>query len=174
MGRFKVSLRDRGELPVDRLERSLELLSAAGNQVLPAILNAERDTPDIATEVAPVLGAESSVFGSDELPAVKASLSEVQDRRLFHPDSVQPNRTIRGSRASLKASAPSAVAPNVVPHGITFSNSASVIICVRRFARRAVILASGKGGGSHADPVRTPDSDIWCYDGSNARRNRLR
>lgn len=179
MGRFKVSLRRQGEVPVDRLELSLEprlelsleplkLLAPQAINNLPTPLDPERDTTAVATGEEPVLGPGSPVFGLE--PAVRSTLPEVEDGRNFHPDSVVPSRRIRGSSSSLKAGSPSGEAAKFLPRGVAFSNSDSVIICVRRHARRQVIMATGKGGGSHAGPKLKPTSSLWCYHVRNARR----
>lgn len=169
MGRFveRVSR----DIPVEALTLSKALpaaLSAAGN--LPTSINPERDTSDIATTPARDL-AEPVVFGLTKFmpigqnnhAAVRATLPEVADGRLFHPDLVVPAKTVRGSRSSLEAGTPSVAAKSLtVPAVVQFRNAGHVLPCVRRHARRASILAKGHGGAHFVERKRNPDSEVKC------------
>lgn len=169
MGRFVH--RSSREIPVDRAESRTRgaiigspIYGGAG--VPPAIItqtnNPERDISNIATAGLDDL-IQPAVFGLSTLisPLVRSTLPEVEDYRLFNPDSVQPRKTVRGSSSSMKAS-PSGLAKQIVPIGTSFRKAAHVIICVRRHARRASILAKGKGGAAHRPPRKNPNSDTWC------------
>lgn len=100
-------------------------------------------------------------------PAVRSPLTEVEDRRFFHPDSVKPLRTYRGSRTPRLVyhrprKPPKGRLRKMLPYGISLAAKESVLMCIRRKARRGVILALGNGGGYHRKPRRGPNSNIWC------------
>lgn len=95
------------------------------------------------------------------------SLLEVEDLRRFHPDqAVRPLRTVRGNRVRLAVhhvkgshkGRPVLFWPNKIKPQV----KDQVIMCIRRKARRGVLLALGQGGGFHRKPRRTPKSDMWC------------
>lgn len=165
MARF--ALRLPREIPVDRVESRVSrsaALSAAGNLLLtPFHLDPERDADDIATAGFSDLANSPAVFGLPLAPtAVRETLSEVSDGRLFHPDFIQPAKTVRGSRSSMKPT-PQGVGRFVSPVAtVQFSKAAHVIICVRRHARRAALLAQGSGGAHFVERRRKPDSDTRC------------
>lgn len=102
-------------------------------------------------------------------------LSEVEDRRTFHPD--QDDRPVRSSRRSAVTSQPNhpsrararaaARAPalhNVVASVFqTFRYPSSVAICIRRKMRDEVLHALGKTGkGSGRPRRRNANSKIRC------------
>lgn len=172
MGRFIP--RVAREIPVDRFEPQLErtaspaVFGGAGEPpaIIPTLLTTpERDASSIA---APGLDglATTGAFGVVSTPsAVRSTLSEVEDRRTFHPDFVQPAKTVRGSRSSMKASPPGLARPLDTPVGVSFWKAAHVLICVRRHARRTAIFATGKAGGhfTRGKPRKRNDtSNIWC------------
>lgn len=78
----------------------------------------------------------------------------IEDRRKFHPEFSPDLKTDRGSRTRLEASSLPQMA-NVVQ----FVSSGSVISCIRKYTRRAVLLANGKGG---ANKYRPPQSSEVC------------
>lgn len=101
--------------------------------------------------------------------------SEVEDRRTFYPlgpDGYRPARNIfgsphyslepspnqnlrRGSRARFKFRP-------MVPAGVRFKAPRKILVCVRRKARREVLLALGRGGGGHRRPRRSYFSSVRC------------
>lgn len=84
------------------------------------------------------------------------SLVEVEDNRRFHPDDLihGGSKTVRGQLArAMAASAQASIRPN------TFRTPASVITCIRRYARRRVLLAKGRGG--RVGPPRYHPK-TWC------------
>lgn len=158
-------------VPVAAIDHLMDL-RAAGNQILPTLTDPDASPlstltaglDDLATS-APLSGVPTATA------AVRSTLPEVEDGRQFHPDLLtRPSKTVRGSSSRIKAARPSRAANSQTLNSVQFQRSASVIICIRRFARRAAILASGRGGGRHRDPVWKETSNIWCNDVSNARR----
>lgn len=114
---------------------------------------------DPSTTVEPAQVGEywSSVFD----PAVQSTLPEVEDGRVFHPESTRPLRRVSG-RAVRRMQSAGAVLATFVPDAIEVPARDSVIMCIRRKSRRGVILALGHGGGFHRPPRRSPNSEIWC------------
>lgn len=163
MGRFVHVLRR--DIPVDRVElaaSSLMLMPAGGN--LPTSTDPERDALDVATRAEDDL-VPRPVFGLSHFkPLVMATLPEVADSRVFHPEQFdRPAKTVRGSRTALVAGPPRGSAKSsTVPVSVQFRNAGSVIPCIRRHARRASILAKGHGGAHYVERKRKPDSDVEC------------
>lgn len=107
-------------------------------------------------------------------------LSEVEDRRTWHPDPDHGAFTLGGSLASVTVHRRPIIARSKtfsrwgfgrgipvgvqVPVGIQYAHSFNVINCVRRKVRRQVIFARNKGGKGvkRRPPRRTWRSNIWC------------
>lgn len=159
MSRFVTTLRDR--VPVDRVE--LIPHERAVGAIVPLHIDPERDASDIATAGFSDLANSPAVFGlAVSHPLVRETLSEVSDQRIFHPDYIQPAKTVRGSKSSMKPT-PRGVGRFASPVAtLQFSKAAHVIICVRRHARRAALLAQGSGGAHFVERRRKPDSDTRC------------
>lgn len=103
--------------------------------------------------------ADQSVWPAySPLPAIRDQLKVVSDRRLFTPT---PDNIPSKKRWAAKFEATKPLTLNHVSSGIKLQASAHVLICIRRKARRAVLLANGKGG-VNKKARRTPKSDIWC------------
>lgn len=90
--------------------------------------------------------------------AVRDQPQVVSDRRIFTPT---PDNIPSSKRWATKFEATKASRLNYVPHGIKLQASRYVLICLRRKARRAVLLATGQGG-TNKKARRTPKSNIWC------------
>lgn len=116
-----------------------------------------------ATEPLPQLNALALAYPEEDLSTLltagHSTLAEVQDGRLFHPEGdLQPLRDVRSRPVRRMSKVPESrpLASISVPA------ADQVIMCIRRKARRGVILALGQGGGFHRKPRRSPKSDIWC------------
>lgn len=94
--------------------------------------------------------------------AGKTPLTAYQDRRLYNPwpAALRPAFSLPRSAARIvvKKVAPKAA----VPWGIKFAQPRRVLICLRRHARREVLLALGKGGGGKRRPKRNNFSGVSC------------
>lgn len=172
MGRFKVAVRLGRR--IDEAERLAPIFSRSVSMDDDLVHPIGRKAISLATLLS---GEESAIasepllfggVGEDPPPsnfpfAIGDPLTEVSDRRFFQPDfDVQPLRTVRGSRVRLKAAKPRRGTVSV-PSGVSVRPvKDQVILCVRRKARRGVLIALGQGGGYHRKPRRTPNSDIWC------------
>lgn len=141
------------------LAAALEVGTGPG---VPAGFGAE---PQVQAMVELTLAYPEEDFSS---PFIQSALSEVEDNRSYNPDESSPLRRISTkpvrrlgvvSPPGHKLGAGYAYA---VPWGISPKAKSSVIMCIRRHARRGVILALGQGGGYHRPPRRSPTSDIWC------------
>lgn len=97
----------------------------------------------------------------DNIPVIARTLPEVSDDRFFSPEVIRPLRRA-DTRPVRRLEVAPAREPYFLPHGVRVPAKASVIMCIRRHARRGVILALGQGGGYHRKPRRSPTSDIWC------------
>lgn len=139
------------------LAAALPLLGGPGGQQAPpaGVLGAEPPPLEVPHSEALWDDTQAGLF------AVRSTLPEVEDRRSFHPDFARPSRTVRGNRTRLKFSR-AQLGLVTLPTGIEFAAKDQVIMCIRRKARRGVLLALGQGGGYHRPPRRSPTSDIWC------------
>lgn len=105
-----------------------------------------------------------------------APLTEVEDRRSWHPDPgrgavtiggnwarviVHPRPFVARSRPIWGHGLPTAVQ---VPWGVMYESPFRVIRCIRRKVRREVMFARGQGGkrGRKGKYHRNADSNIWC------------
>lgn len=176
MGRFVVApVRDRVGRDVDRVERATPEVS---RPLVSDEISFRSLLPDSVISPAPQAPGSDWGLGagpqlSDPLPdlsieqgspdtfAVQSTLPEVEDGRRFTFDSVSPLRKRSGTVVRLRTAAP-VRGVVTVPHGVTVEARDDVIMCIRRKARRGVILALGQGGGYHRPPKRSPKSDIWC------------
>lgn len=107
-------------------------------------------------------------------------LSELEDRRVWHPDPEQGSLTIGGRFASVTVHQRPLIARSQtftrlgfgrgipvglqVPVGVRFAHSFDVINCVRRKVRRQVLHARRKTGSGvkRKNPRHTWRSAIWC------------
>lgn len=98
--------------------------------------------------------------------AFAGKLTVLEDRRQFHPMRAwRPAFSIPRAAARLVAKEPR----NARRFGaqtravIAFANPRRVLVCLRRKARREVLLALGQGGGRKGrKPRRTEYSDVRC------------
>lgn len=122
------------------------------------------------TEIAPEGLAVNVVDSVDDIPEGFTStfnpgtLSEVQDNRTFHPEIGMPLATpLRSSRrwmAPVTISKKAAVSYGYAPNAVRAPSA--VALCIRRYARRRAIFATGNSGGGHKPPRRNAQSDIKC------------
>lgn len=101
---------------------------------------------------------------SSNVAAVRSTLTEVEDGRMFSPAPLLEVPRTTGTRRA-RVVVPSATGPKARRaslSALSFDVPQSVILCVRRKARRQVLFAKGKGGGRHKRPRRNPNSKIWC------------
>lgn len=99
-------------------------------------------------------GEPLDIFSNTILTRDPVALSEVEDRRKFHPVPHADSLTVRGSKTRLDAwSDPQSA------HLVKYRVSRNVITCVRRRIRREVLLATGKGGANRYKP---PLSEEVC------------
>jgi len=92
-------------------------------------------------------------------------LSEVEDRRTYHPDGpVRSPRDVRGLRVSTSAAPRPPKDPwAATPSRVAFSVPQEVLVCVRRKQRKEVLHALNKTGKSgQKRPHRNYFSDIQC------------
>ncbi|UDN67570.1 hypothetical protein [robinz microvirus RP_48] len=117
-----------------------------------------------------VQAQSSSVRRRPASLAVRSLLEEVEDRRLWSPDSLRARpRGFRQWRPQILAakipvrtkSLYKKPAQNYV-NNVQYKYPAGVVVCVRRKLRQKAILASGKGGGKHRRPRSPLSSQIWC------------
>lgn len=80
----------------------------------------------------------------------------IEDRRKFHPEADPALKTDRGFRTRLEASSLPQMA-----HSVQYVSSGSVITCIRRYTRRAVLLAKGKGGANKYRPPQNSEVCSW-------------
>lgn len=104
---------------------------------------------------------ELSLDSEDLVPAIQTTLPEVEDRRLYHPMGHTAVPLRRPSSAPVRIKVFD-VGQIDVPAALSVPAEASVIMCIRRKARRGVLLALGQGGGYHRKPRRNSTSNIWC------------
>lgn len=101
------------------------------------------------------------------LPRLVAPLSTYEDRRTYHPISraFRPAFSIPRASRIIKAVEPKAVRRFSAQTKATlaFADPRRVLVCLRRRARKEVLLALGKGGGgSKRKPRRNHLSEITC------------
>lgn len=99
-------------------------------------------------------------------------LSELEDRRLYHPLGKQrPLKTLRSEAARIKIAEPVRSLRKPVtgkklhdlPSGTSFRAAERVPLCVRRHRRREVLFASQKtGAGARSKKHRNQWSSIKC------------
>lgn len=175
MGRFvSAPVRDRVGRDVDRVERStqevsrplasdeISLRSLLPNSVISSLDGGAGPSPQSSSS--PLSLAFPDLMPEQQAPeefAVQPTLPEVEDGRKFTFDLIRPLRTRSGGFVRLRTAAPIRGVVTL-PHGVTVEAKDDVIMCIRRKARRGVILALGQGGGYHRPPKRSPKSDIWC------------
>lgn len=97
--------------------------------------------------------------------AVRSALTEVEDGRLYSPVVDNSGASSRRRASRLVVPSPGRAAPAARPFtlaAVQYDLPQSVIVCIRRKARRGVLLAKGKGGGRHKKGRRRPNSNIWC------------
>lgn len=181
MGRFVTTLKRQVGRDVDHLPVGGSPVSAWGVGAAYAMSQSPIATPALLSEAAPAAEAQSFISPSaletfmpmdepsawanpvpqDVVPAIKPTLPEVEDGRLFSFDRVKPLRNLSGTPIRLRVALP-VKGTVTVPHGVAVEAKAETIMCIRRKMRRGVILALGQGGGYHKPPRRSPKSDIWC------------
>lgn len=132
-------------------------LGMIGPSAVPTALEGGAGVPPAILEDLP----QAPIGDLEESAAVRSTLPEVEDRRLFHPDYVNPLRTLRNNAVRLQV-APPIGATKVLPAGVAVKAKDHVLICIRRKSRRGVLVALGQAGGFHRPPRRSPTSDIWC------------
>lgn len=122
-------------------------------------------------------------FTTDVLPrnffTPTLSLGEIEDNRHFHPEdderdalntrgrpgsfSVTPFHTVHPRSVIARSYLTGAPRGFQVPVGVKFSNPLSVVACIRRKMRRAVLFAKGKTGkGAKSPRHRTWRSNVGC------------
>lgn len=132
-----------------------------------------RDASSIATGSGRVALDELPAWFSEPVsslyPAVRSSLTEDVDGRLFSPARglMRANRRRWRPRIISPASkwryGPRGARQGVyTAAGQTYQHASNVAVCIRRKRRRQVLMATGKGGGRHRRPLRGPNSQIWC------------
>lgn len=103
-----------------------------------------------------------------------SSLTDIADGRRYNPmvqqlqyrpqrdvaDLALPSRSVFPAGQPMQVSSVSS-APGKA-HLVGFADPKNTVICVRRKARREVILAKGRGGGAHKKPRRNGNSGIVC------------
>lgn len=96
-------------------------------------------------------------------------LRAVQDYRTWSPSTVLDSRTVKGGLARLRVSSPRAkarrgrpVALLEVPPAVAFRAPKTVIVCIRRQARKEVLHALGVAGGRVGRPHRGVFSSVSC------------
>lgn len=116
-----------------------------------------RDAFDIATDLS-VLSVSAPLRSS-------RSLSEIEDRRQFHPGVRQPRAlrqvariSLLPSRRSLKTRSPL----SAKTHTWQFNTPQTVMLCVRRAVRKQVMHAKRKAGKKVRRPRRNRLSSISC------------
>lgn len=145
-------------------------LSGIGAAAIAAALGAGPGGSPAGLGAAPLedLTPEQLLAPEEDLPTpfIQSTLSEVEDNRFFNPDETRSLRRISTKPVRRMVVSGSRIMPlgyaKAIPWGISPKAKASVIMCIRRHARRGVILALGQGGGYHRPPRRSPTSDIWC------------
>lgn len=104
--------------------------------------------------------------GHETVYIPKSYLSEIEDRRLYHPEGVsRPFRALNRAVARLKAvdvKVHKKEKEKIIPRFIGFIDPARVLVCIRRKVRREVMHAMGAAGGSVRPPHRTESSEIRC------------
>jgi len=107
--------------------------------------------------------------------AIRSPLTEVEDRRTFHPLFDQrPVRSLRKWSVRMAPKAPRGQKAVKLPSGrlfdarrevFGFDAPEHVMVCVRRSRRKEVLHAlkkTGKGGGRRRPPKRNAYSDVRC------------
>lgn len=112
----------------------------------------------IAASVTQVADQEVDPLAYSFFPSVQVQPQVVTDRRIFTPT---PENIPSSKRWAAKFEASQPQQLNYMTSGVKLQASPYVLICIRRKARRAVLLATGKGG-TNRKARRTPKSDIWC------------
>lgn len=89
------------------------------------------------------------------------------DRRRFYPDSGVMRKEFRKPHIPPAPNNRKAARLVLDPFRplkqvVAFAAPKRVLVCVRRKIRKEVILATGKGGGSHRKPRRTEFSNVRC------------
>lgn len=113
-------------------------------------------------------GLSTGIWPVSDVLRGPVDLLEVEDRRSFNPDPDVPARSSRIWRSRLAVPTASRLAGRTASQpvygvgSIAFKAPAKVAICVRRKVRKQVLLAKGKGGGSHRKPRRNRYSNVWC------------
>lgn len=102
------------------------------------------------------------------LPELLADLRAFEDRRTWHPDPVEPARSVfapAGARIGVHPEKRSRgrSRPLLWPSPqVTFRDAPGVAICARRQTRREVIHATGQAGGRVARPTRNAYTEVTC------------
>jgi len=99
-----------------------------------------------------------------------AVLSEIEDRRTWHPDTIlsAPFRSLRRSRVSLSPRSISPRSRSFRSAGMSsrpifsFAAPRYVAVCIRRKRRREVMFASGYGGRGYRRRRRSAYTSIRC------------
>lgn len=104
--------------------------------------------------------------------SVRSQLSEVEDRRRFHPDRVKPVRSLRRHQVPVHLVTPNPKRPGLTPRAshargvfsrMGFSAPKFVAVCIRRHERREVLFAKKRTGkGSRSPKRRGTLSHIRC------------
>ena len=98
--------------------------------------------------------------------ATIGKLADLEDRRRFHPmRALRPAFSLPRGASRLVVREPKrarALFPAQTRAVIAFANPRRVLICLRRKARREVLMALGKGGGGAKRPRRNEFSDVRC------------
>lgn len=145
---------------------------------VPAFLNTQRDDYSIARDLADdtlELARGSLLDTIDRSTSVRSTLSEVEDRRTYHPAGIsRPARSSRRFTVPIAIQVGDGTSPrsqnSPLRRGVfssspiqAFKYPRSVAICVRRKSRREVIHAMGFAGGKTTKlRRRNSNSDIRC------------
>lgn len=119
------------------------------------------ETPIADATFQPPIRSLAPLFS--DLASPLGPLSEVEDRRTFHPlDDFRPAMEIGGTRTGPRQVKKS-FKPQL-PFGLQFAVPEKTVVCVRRKTRREVIFAKRKQGGGRGRkrPTKNWFSKIGC------------
>lgn len=146
---------------------------------LPGFLNPQRDDFSVARDLADdtlELVRGSLLESIERSSAIRSPLSEVEDRRFYHPaGALAPARSSRrhfspvisiGHRQPARDRSPPRSRAFFAPAAVEvmgFKAPRHVAICVRRKIRKEVMHAAGIAGGKTSKRRRrNSHSNIWC------------
>lgn len=142
----------------------------------PDFLSPQRDdlyiTRDLADSILEPV-RDSLLSTIDRSNSVRSTLSEVEDRRFYHPaGQFKPVRSSRrftvptipvGDRPRARSRARGFLFAPAAIEVMKFKAPRSVAICVRRKSRKEVMHAMGFAGGKTSkNRRRNSNSNIWC------------